>query len=269
MQVAGTAFAKRWGALVTPPLVGLAPYAALVEALQGAGLIGGPLEVWAALDRRGRKALLEELQQPEAAEAGQAAAEQVKQQWGDAFQVVFQKGFYQALIHMADAHAEYLTAWGDADAHGGLPAFVDAWIARFNRLIAPRLNADDREFWTAAGRTTYDTIDFTKRGIDAISGLVTLVLSAPVDAWLAKGADRTSIEKSARSYVRDVLEKTNITGPKPGIDGPLTRQLTLYRGSVDKTLKAIASNSDKELNEEQLLKKRQEWMVSRLADIAS
>jgi len=265
LQSAADGFLRKWGSLIVRPLVGLAPYAALTEALSEHGLVGGPLEVWAALDRRGRKALLDNLGTPGAASAGVRAAEQVKKEWGDAFQVVFQKGFYQALIQMADSHKQYLTAWGLSVEDDSLTAFVEAWISRFNRLIAPRLKGSS-DFWLGAGRTVLETIDYSNRGMNALSGLVTLALSAPVDAWLANRTDRVQIERSARGYLKDVLEKTKVTGPKAGIDGPLTRRLKLYRDSVDRLLVSSALADGKDLSEEQLAKRRLEWMVSRLAD---
>lgn len=210
----GAGFRDSIGQLVTEPLVRLEPYSALIEKYERNELVSGRLELWLGHDEQGKRIFEADGEQP--SEVALPIANDVKDEYRLAYQVVFQKGFFEAafaLWDFADVLDQLWTGedFGDVSAS----AFARAWSNVFNRRLASTLEHNPPRAalspWLGAGLRLNGTIHYAAAAIGNIAHFTTAAMVVPVDGALAPHDEvleyyRGELRRLGDSEVRHALE---------------------------------------------------------------
>lgn len=260
VAAAAEGFRASLGRYIVRPLTELRPYAELISGFESADLLSGSHEQWLGLDRAGRNAYVEEV----GVDPSDAAAEVysvVKPAYRLAFQVVFQKGFIQALSDMDRYRGPVGGLWVN-DELITADVFISQWLDRFNRWLAPRLADDDT--WAGAGITATGSISWTQASQRAIAGFVVYALVAPLEEWA--DLDPAAGAVAARDWVESAWKSTGPGKPALSIEG-LYKQGSAWKRSVASYVKAQfkARDEDRTPEEEDFI----EYAASRLLRLAA
>lgn len=272
---AGKAFGSRLGPRVVQPLVRLRPYAALIEELHSAGLLGTRLEPWLSFNADERAALLEELDAEDPAPGVERVIKKVKdEQFPLAFQVVFQKAFVYSLNSIASWPDEMAEYWG-LDAGDGTSrerSVIDAWIGRFNEFLTAALAVTgSSSAFLGAGVRAGGDIEFRKTRIRTITGFVSYAMLAPLSEWTEERSTDSLADDAVAGWVAE-----RWAAIAPGPRGPLTGLFSLHgknwRNGIDELVRIRAGAEGQDLDEDERAEARIEhaaWQLNRLIELAS
>jgi DGQHR domain-containing protein len=145
-------FEASWGPALVKVLTTIAPYRSLIEHLRRLGLLDGPFECWAAMDRHGKKAF-------ENAHAAGSDFSQLERTISTekskdlAFQLVFQKAVLIAFVEMCRVQLSTPDAVPPDE-------YATTWCKRFNERIGHVSRR--RSFWTGFLVRNDDTLNVTR-----------------------------------------------------------------------------------------------------------
>jgi hypothetical protein len=256
VTAAAKGFFELFGPRIVHPLVRLTPYAALIDALESAEILGTRLEPWLSFDTDERRALVDELNVDDPAVVVERAWTKVKSAYPLAFQVVFQKASLFALNSLL-SWPEQVAAllWPDGLDDGA--TVLDSLIERFNDAVCPSLviTGIDSPF-LGAGVRVDGTTDFRKTRINAITGFIVYLLLAPIDEWRELD-DEDLVREAASEWVAERWGQI-APGPRDPIRGLFSVHGKNWRNSVDDVITVDDETSDDD----------EAWVEARLAHAA-
>jgi len=233
-----SAFRDVLGLLVVYPIVGLAPYKQLIDRYEEAGIIGGALEQWMALDNSGKRAYVDQEKVD--------PREIVHDIWSDVktdnygFQVVFQKAFISCLVEMDAVRDAIAEQWNLTDSDRA--PFVASWIERFNTRLGTELLS--KFCWEGAGVVPGGTISYIQASQRAIAGFVTTVMMAPMEEWILEN-ESDHVEPVAKSWLEEKVWGRIVPGRSADqVEGMLTSQSKYWRDQVRRYVNVIRADED-------------------------
>jgi hypothetical protein len=266
VAVAGNAFREHFSPRIVLSLTQIAPYAALIAALESAGVLGSELEPWLSFNPEERRALIDELNTEDPELTVAKAWKPIKEAHPLAFQVVFQKAMLyalNALLSWPEQVAGFLWPDGSVASQQLLPACIQ----RMNENVVPSLaiSGVDSAFF-GAGIRPDGTIDYRKTRIRAITGFITYCMLAPIEAWVKEQDGGAVDEKIIADWVRGRWA-TIAPGPRDPITGLFSSHGKNWRNSVDEVVGVEAEREGSDLDEEQRGEARIEHAARQLARV--
>ena len=139
VHAAGTHFRDTIGRVLVRFLTEAKPYQELLNRLEGANILGRPLEAWMALDEVGKAAFPVEEEEERPGVHVRPVVQSVKRRYPLAYQVVFQRAMIDVMVEVDDNREELAEEWGvEASRQSVLSTALD----RFNTRIVPQLEVE-------------------------------------------------------------------------------------------------------------------------------
>lgn len=215
MESIRNAFLSVWAPALSAVFYSITPYREFIASMKKHTCLGGELELWAALDTRGKRSLLSE-QEELKSKTDEAKLELEGLKEGDlAFQVVFQRAIFSSFITLESSRPERCN-W--IKSGQTVMEFTTEWCLEYNRRIGCLTKAKDAysEVWIGAGLKANTTIAYSKASQKAIGGFLSCALLAPMDEWLAQSSSEAadglaltmSLERLALEWVGEFATST-------------------------------------------------------------
>jgi hypothetical protein len=275
LDAAADGFGASIGQVLTSAILKLKPYAKLLDRYREVGLLGGQQELWLGQSEAGRRAYRVQFPDDPGPSAA-AIAEDVKNEYKFAYQVVFQRGFVLAAREI-DAFGSHLAeAWGLPDVLR--QTVLSEWIKRFNATIPSWL--ENESLWIGAAINVDRTIDFGQTSKNAIMGLTILLTTKDIEIDDAPGLNTRALRtilgvRGSRRYwlldsdpliLDSALSDSHLAAAarweaalstiNPGPAGPPVRGLIraaakAYREGIRRYVKQLAVANGIELDEDE------------------
>jgi hypothetical protein len=250
VHVAGEAFREKLGRRITAPFVRLLPYKELIDGLTGAGVLGSQLEPWLSFNESERRTLTAELGEDPSASVTSVWREIKGSRFPLAFQVVFQRAFISSIHSMLEQSTTIWSHWGN-EGDPSEEEFIDVWINRFNRHIAPSLATEGGDSaYYGAGIRFDGTVDFRKTRVRVIAGLVTYAMLAPFNDWIAsaKGADE-DLTSDVSNWLGARWAEIRPGRPSTPIDGLFSTHGKNWRNGVKELIDARLEQESRDMDD--------------------